>query len=57
MGTLTIATVWCSSAFSVRIFMGIATSRASNKALGAGVSGVAEAKAFVALIQFNIFHG
>ena len=57
MGTLTIATVWCGSAFSVRIFMGIATSRTSYKALGAGVSGVAEAKAFVALIQFNIFHG
>ena len=57
MGTLTVATEWCFRAFSVRVVMGIATPRASNKVLGAGVSGVAEAKAFVALIQFNIFHG
>ena len=57
MGTFAIATVWCGSAFSVRIFMGIATPRASNKVLGAGVSGVAEIKAFVALVEFNIFHG
>ena len=57
MRALTIYTVGGFSAFSVRMIMGIATPRASNKVLGAGVSGVAEAKAFVALIQFNIFHG
>ena len=57
MGTLTVATEWCFRAFSVRVVMGIATPGASNKALGAGVSGVAEVKAFVALIKFNIFHG
>ena len=57
MGTLTVATEWSFRAFSVRVVMGIATSRTSNKALGACVSSMAEAKAFVALIQFNIFHG
>ena len=57
MGTFTIATEWCCRAFSVRMLMGIATSRTIYKALGTGVSGVAEIKAFVALIEFNIFHG